>query len=179
MIERPALVRVATAGDERPLYDLLVDMWDHNDSGWGFPYDPALVVQHIEEGTRPVLAQRSNPMDQRRAVHGVIDDPDLPGRLIASVGIFIDQVMWFTRDIGPTELWFYIRPYARNRKRYEVALREFSFWVHQELRKGTTERMPLITGFMHQGSRFAGMERLWQRLWGKRAKRVGALWWID
>jgi len=180
MIAKPDSVRIATQADERPLYDLLMDLWTYGEErGLGWPVDPILVLRHIEEGTRPNLATRSDPMDLRRAVHGVIDDPDTPDRIIASVGLFIDQVGWYTREMGVHELWFYVRGHARNSRHHERALRDFAFWVRQELNKGTPQPMPLISGFYYRGPRLAAMERLWQRLWGPTAEKVAALWWIE
>lgn len=171
------VVRIAKVAEERSIYRLLVEMWEHNNRGWGFEYSPEIVIRHIEEGTRPNLLSRSDSTDQRRAVIGVIEEE---GQLVATVGLFLDAPMWFVdprQCVCPTELWFYVSPRARGQG-HRQALRNFSLDVRDKLRRDVKGRMPLITGFMHQGSRYSVMQRLWQRLW-PRARQVGALFWID
>jgi GNAT superfamily N-acetyltransferase len=170
-------VRHATIADERALYDLLVDMWRGNARGWGFDYDPAIVIGRIQEGTRPNPQDRSDPSSQRRGIIGVIEQDD---RLVASIGIFLDAPLWFVnpkRQVAPTELWFYIRPAYRGR-RYERLLRDYALDVRDKLREGVEGPMPLVSGFMHQGQDYSRMQALWQRLW-PRARQVGSLFWID
>lgn len=170
-------VRLATVADERRLYDLLVEMWGHNEHGWGFAFSPEIVIRHIEEGTRPNLTQRSDPGDRRRAVIGVIEEA---GALVATVGLFLDAPLWFVDPqecVCPTELWFYVsrRAHALGCRQ---ALRDFSLDMRDKLRRDVCGKMPLITGFMHQGTRYRLMQRLWERLWPC-ARQVGSLFWID
>lgn len=170
-------VRIATSADERALYDLLVEMWRHNESGWGFSYSPEIVVRHIQEGTRPALTARADPMDRRRAIIGVIEEA---GDLVATIGIFLDPPLWFVdpqQCVCPTELWFFVSEHAKGAG-YRQALRKFGLEVREKLRQDVGGKMPLITGFMHQGPRYRVMQRLWERLWPG-ARQVGSLFWID
>lgn len=177
MREQPPSVRLATYQDERALYDLLVEMWKGNSNGWNFPYAPEIVLQKIEQGTRPDPQYRSNPNDQCRGIIGVIDGPNV-GELIGTVGIFIEPPVWFTREVVPTELWLYVRPSDR-RSQHERALRDYALFIRERLKpEWTPYPFPLATGFMHAGKRYPGMQRLWQRLWPG-ARQVGSLFWID
>ena len=175
-------IRLATPQDEEALYDLLVTLWKNNDCGWGFPYRPEIVLAVIEQGTRPDPATRRNPRDQRRGLIGVIEDPETPGRLIGSAGLFLDAPMWFTDAVVPTELWMFVRPEARGRRHYERELASWTEKIRDDLRAGMPESYPLPwplqTGFMHQGEHYAGMERLWRMLF-RRARKVGTLFWVD
>jgi hypothetical protein len=170
----PPPCRVATFADENALYDLLVDLHRNNEHGWGFPYRPEIVLSCIEAGTRPEPAARRNPSNQRRGIIGVIDGTD--GRLIASVGLFIDPVVWFSDATGLTELWLYVRPWARHAARHYRSLFAFSLWAHDFMRSQLRDYpldFPLSTGFLHLGHRLGPMERLWARFSG--AKKAGVL----
>ncbi len=166
---------MAGPADERQLYDLLVEMWRHNGKGWGWEFDPTLVMAKIEEGTRPDPSQRSNPSDKARGIIGLIDGPHGP---IGTIGIYLDSAMWFSREVIPVELWFYIRPSERCREHSE-ALRDFALWVRDRLKPaGSPYPFPLATGFIHADRHFPGMMRVWRRLWPG-ARQIGALFWID
>lgn len=166
---------MATRADERPLYDLLVEMWGHNGNGWGYSFDPTLVIARIEAGTRPDPRQRSNPNDQLRGVIGVIDSPR---GLIGTIGLFSEPGMWFSQEHALYEIWLYVKPKER-RPEHTQALRDFALWVHEKLKPaGSPYPYPLATGFVHVGSRFPTMQKVWQRLW-PRARQVGCLYWIE
>lgn len=171
----PESVRIATAGDERALYELLVRLHRHNDFGWGYPYSPILVLRQIEAATRRSPEERSDPRDKRIGVIGVIDGER---GLIGSVGVFLQQPMWFSEAVVPTELWLYVDPAHRRGTRHEADLMQFAKWVRDAM--ATDPAMadhkmpfPLMTGFMHQSPRYPAMQRLWQRLSGGR--QVGSL----
>jgi hypothetical protein len=178
VIEKPAAVRVANHTDERKIFDLLVAMHRYNQAGWSHAYDPLVVMRHIEEGTRPNPATRTDPNDQRRALIGVVDGPD--GDLVATIGLFVDPATWFTgpNRVALFEIWFFVQPEYRH-FHHEEALRDFALWVRQELDPHEPNQpFHLFTGFMHQGRHWRGMMRLWERLWPM-AKRVGSLWMVD
>lgn len=173
-IGSPLRARAATVADENALFDLLVDLHRHNKNGWGFPYRPEIVLDAIEAGTRPEPALRRNPANQRRGIIGVIDGA--PGHLIASVGLFIDPVVWFSDAVGLTELWLYVRPSERHAARHYRSLFAFSLWAHDHMKAQLRDYpldFPLSTGFMHLGSRLGVMERLWMRVSG--AQKCGVL----
>jgi hypothetical protein len=164
--------------DESALYALLVDMWKNNENGWGFPFRPEIVLARIETATRQNLATRTTPSDERMGIVGIIDGKD--GRLVGSIGLFLEPAMWFT-DPGTslTELWVFLRPEAR--ENHEADLRAFAHWAHDSMRADLEKQnyklpFPLFTGFVHQGEHFEGMLRLWRR-WGGR--QVGALFRVD
>ncbi len=55
----------------------------------------------------------------------------------------------------------------------------YAEWFHAKIKVGlpTSPPMPLLTGFVHLGSRFEGMERLWRRL--SRGRKAGVLFIKD
>lgn len=175
---KPESVRLAGPEDEGAVYDLLIALWRNNESGWGFPYRPETVLARIETGTRPDPATRSNPQDQRRGIIGLIDGPN--GKLIGSVGLFLDPATWFTDALSLTELWLYVRQEARGMG-HERDLFAYAKWAHAHLKAshGSDYRLPfpLLTGLMHFGPRYGAMERLWRRRSG--GTQVGSLFRVD
>lgn len=169
-------VRIATVADEAAVFDILVDLWRHNECGWGFQFSSLIVAETIECATRPDPSTRSNPHNQRRGVIGLIDGP--LGRPIATVGIFLDPPVWFTETVVPTELWLYVRPEARKRLRLESELAAFAINVKERLDPHDGSLWPMPTGFMFLGEpkRFQSMMRLWMRIF-RGAKPVGMLFW--
>ncbi len=165
---KPANVRMADHRDEGEIYSLLIDMHRENQSGWGFPYRPELVLARIETGTRPDPRTRSNPQDQRRGVIGVIGP--VGGPLLASAGIFFEPIMWFSDFPGAVELWLYVRKEARGTGQHERDLFAFALWVHARMKSDLDPSykvpFPMQTGFYHRGKRFDAMERLWRRFSG-------------
>jgi hypothetical protein len=177
--EGSSSVRIATSADERAIYALLVGMHRYNENGWGVPYDPSVVIGRIQQGTRPTPSTRSNPHDHVLGVIGVIDGGN--GDLLGTVGIFLEPAMWFAgmQACLPIELWLYVKQDARDRRRLELALRDFALDVKEKLKPETHPcRWLLQTGFMHVGARYPGMERLWRRLWPG-SRQVGSLFWTD
>ena len=175
---KPESVRTADYRDEDAAYSLLVAMHRHNDGGWHFPYDPSVVLARIETATRPDPRTRTNPQDQRVGTIGVIGP--LGGPLIGIVGVFLDPPMWFTSALAPTELFLFVRKGERGAARHERDLMAYAEWFHAGLKAGMPNYklpFPLLTGFMHLGSRFEGMERLWRRLCGGR--KAGVLFMKD
>lgn len=180
-IEKPASVRLAVPADEAAVYASLVELWRFNGSGWQFPYSPLVVLTTIESATRPDPATRTDPTNQRRGIIGVIDGHG--GRFDGIVGIFLDRHLWFSESVIPVELFLFVRPGARNRRRLERDLAHYAEWVHDKLRPDpATYKDPfmLATGFMFVGSerRFAAMARLWRLLF-RGARPVGMLFWRD
>lgn len=181
-MNKPETVRLATQKDEAALFDLLVELHRHNGAGWGFAYRPALVREVIECATRPDPQTRTNPANQRRGIIGVIEGPE--GKLIGTVGIFLDAPFWYSDILVPMEIWLYVRPEVRGRRRLEVALRDYAVDVHEKLRPSVAEYkmpFPMLTGYIHDGGderRFRLMGRLWQRLFPG-ARPVGMLFWRD
>lgn len=184
-------VRFATPADEGPLYSLLVALHTHNSHGWGFPFRPEIVLARIEQGTRvnPDKAEaearkvpwtpRTDPADRKRGVIGVIDGTG--GRLVGSVGIFLEPPLWFSDEVIPCEIWLFVRSEARDRQRHEKALFDWSNRAHAVLKAGLPEDypvpFPLATGFLHLGQRYPAMERLWR--WRSGGRKVGTLFWRD
>lgn len=184
--DKPANVRLAGPEDEAALYQVLVDLWKHNARGWGFAYDPGLVMEAIECATRPAPEARTNRYNQRRGIIGIIDGPvDALGEksIDGVVGVYLDPPMWFSKATIPVELFLYVRPQARERGRYERDLARFAEWVHETLRPSPEkykDPFMMATGFMFVGSerRFHTMYRLWKRLF-KSARPVGVLFWRE
>ena len=171
---KPENVAFATPDDEEAIYSFLVSLWAHNERGWGTFYDPSIVARQIEVGTRPDPATRTDPTDLRRGVIGIIRGDDR--RIVASVGLFIMPVMWFTSLPGLTELWLHVRPEAKNGGRLSRDLFAFSLWAHNHMKADLSDwNAPfyLQTGFLHLGKRLEVMESLWTRRSG--AKKAGVL----
>lgn len=177
--EKPDAVRRATYADEGKIFDLLVDLWRHNANGWNFPYRPEIVLARIEVGTRPDPATRSNPQDQRRGLIGLIDGPY--GKLIGSVGLFIEPAVWFSDAVSLTELWLFVREDARGKERHERDLFAWARWAHAHMKADLGPDyplpFPLLTGLMHRGSRYEAMERLWRQRSG--GTKAGSLFMLD
>lgn len=169
------LVRTATRADEIELYALLIALHRHNDAGWGCPYDPQKVLSQIQVGTRMIFAERDNPHDERWGNIGVIGPHG--GKLIGSVGLFVEPAAWFTTAVSLYELWLFVRPEERHRK-LERALFAYANAFHDEFKAtlragGYKYPADLQTGFVHRGPRFNLMASLWERASG--AKRIGML----
>jgi GNAT superfamily N-acetyltransferase len=176
--ENPTSVRIATHHDERKLLNLLIELHRDNNDGWGIPYDVGVIMRRIEQGTRQDPAQRSDPGDQWRAVHGVIDSPD-GQRIDASIGCFILPITWYSNWVSITELWVYVREEERGQG-LEEELAQFGLWVRERLRDPDQAFFPMVTGFLEGGKRdMRLMERLWPKIWGPKAKKIGVLYWVD
>jgi len=172
------IVRQATHLDEDAIYNILVDLHRHNAHGWGFPFRPEIVIGRIQAGTRPDPRARTNPTDQRRGMIGVIDGAN---HLIGTVGLFIENPMWFSDALGLSELWLYVRPEYRANKSNMRALFEFSVWAHEGMKAGLGSDyplpFPLLTGFVNLGGRYLSMSRLWRRF--SRGEECGALFFRE
>ncbi len=172
-------VRIATPADEGNLYDLLVDLHRHNAAGWGAPFSPQLVFAQIEVGTRANISTRTNLNDRRLGRIGVIGEPG--GRLVGSIGLFVDPQAWFTdQAYCLVELWVYVRPEARDRRKLERALFAFANAHHAEvkaslLKSGYEFSFPMQSGFLFDSegkigrhSKFSVMTELWRpAYWGE------------
>jgi hypothetical protein len=179
---KPENVRAATPADEAALYDLLVRLHHHNSDGWSYPFNPVLVSRQIEVGTRPNPDTRTEPRDKRLGMIGIIDDPMYEG-FAGTVGIFLQQPMWFSDVLVPTELWLYVEPRHRGHgNHYEADLMAFAKWVQATMKASAAMAeygapFPLLTGFMHLGARYPAMQRRWLRLCG--GKQVGSLFMVE
>lgn len=183
-MEQPETVRWATPADETNIYDALVELHRLNGFGWGYPFRPEIVLAQIEVGTRADPKTRSNPQDQRRGVIGVIDSAD--GKIAGVIGVFFITPMWFTDWAVPTELFLFVRPTERSRRRYERDLFNFARWFRDSLKSQPSMQdsrlpFPLMTGFIHVDNPkrplLAVMDRLWQRLSG--GKKIGILFMVE
>lgn len=188
MIERPASVRLAAQEDESALLDLLISLHRNNEAGWGHPYDLTTVRSRIEAGTRPIWGMRTlnqdKPQelwDKRTGIIGVIGPRG--GPLVGSVGLFNEPFFWFSQAPSMVEIWFYVRPDARNQRQHHRDLFAFSQWAHESVKAGLKDyRLPMLmmTGFVHapragyqNQNRFEALRRLWRRMSG--AQEIGAL----
>jgi hypothetical protein len=166
-------VRRAGPEDEDKIFALLVEMHRHNRSGWGFPYNPNLVMTRIEAGTRPDPTTRRYP-SLHNGLIGVVDgDTDI----VASIGLFVEPSTWFTEASCLREIWVYVRPSERAAALYEELFR-FGLEAHrhmqEELRgKGYPLPFPYQTGVMNDAGKIEVMERLWRKASG--AEKVGVL----
>jgi hypothetical protein len=179
VISHPDNVRIAFRQDERALYDLMWDYWKYQDNGTGFPFSPDVITRFIERGTRPDPSTRTDQGDQLRVIHGVAEDPEEKGRLLAAISVCIESPVWYTAEVATIERWMYVREEARSWG-LERDLVKFSEWLHQSLRKDVDQnRFVHVTGFVHPWGQFEAMERLWRRLWGNRMHKVGIIYFKD
>lgn len=179
MITQPENVRIALQTDEEALYDLMFDYWRFLDGGKGFSFSADVILRFIERGTRADVGSRTDRSDAVRVVHGVIDDPDEPGRLIGAISICIEPPVWYTAEVATVERSMYVREEARTWN-LERDLVRFSEWLHQQLKRDVAQnRFVHVTGFIHPWGRYAAMERLWRRLWGDRVQKVGIIYFKD
>ena len=178
---KPESARTADSRDEGAIFGALIEMHRHNNNGWGWYYRPEIVLARIETATRHDVTTRTNPNDKRIGVIGVIGP--VGGPLVGTVGIFMEPATWFTDFLVPTELWLYVRKGERGAAHHERDLMAYAEWFHAGMKVGMEKPgappMPLLTGFMHMGNRFSGMERLWRRLVGDRMRRTGVLYMKD
>ncbi len=171
-------VRPATIKDEPALLALLLDLHAKNDAGWGHPYNLQKVKARIEAGTRPDFATRTYPEDRRCGFIGVIGPEG--GRLIGSVGLFIEEFFWFSDAPSLIETWLYVAPGERRHAQYVRDLMAFSREQHERLKGVLAEYnapMLLLTGFVHapveDDKKVEPLRRLWRKLSG--AREIGVL----
>lgn len=157
--EKPASVRLAGPADEGEVYALLLDL--NKDNGMGLPHNPQIVLNQIRLGTQG-----------RGGLIGVIERH---GKIIASVGLFLQPAAWFTDLYGLSELWLFVKPGQREFQHHYRDLFAFMAWarawMEADMRKNGEEHpLPLLTSVVSP-SRLESKRRLWCRF----AEPVGHL----
>jgi hypothetical protein len=146
-------VRIATAADEEPLYDVLIAL--HEDNTMGIAYSPERVRA------------------QMHAVGGwigVIDADD--GRIAATIGVFPQQ-LWYSDEWLLSERWLFVRTEYRQLG-LDDKLFEFAKQYRTDMSARIGSRIELLSGCTSD-KRLAAKIRLWSR-WGR---QIGALFLVD
>lgn len=138
--KRPEGVRVATATDEKAIFDLLMLLAEEN------AMDPVNDYR--------VLAMIKKATDRQGGMIGIIDAPD--GSIAACVGLILSQ-WWYTESWHTEEVWSFVHPDHRGGSADHAAkLIEFSKWWGDQL------GMPVIMGVLST-KRTLGKVRLYAR----------------
>lgn len=145
----PDRVRLATEQDEDALFTLLMALRDDNNT-FGFNVSDARVREHIERGTRKI-----------GGLHGVIDAPDKPGVLAASIGCFWDR-WWFSEDWGIAQLWLFVRPEYRAGHHYADELVDWAKAMRDELQIKVGKPIGLVNSVVSE-ERLDAKLRFWRR----------------
>lgn len=119
MTDFPKGMRLATAGDEKRLFDMFVVA--HAENGYG-DMDVKIVQDMIVKGCR-----------NDGAVFGLIDGPE---RIEAVLGLWPRKAAWYNSDAAGnwywTDLLLYVHPLHR-RTRHAVKLFQFAKWAERAL----------------------------------------------
>lgn len=150
-------VRLAAPADELALYEMLVALY--HDNPMGLQYDPPTVLGRIREGT-----------EQKGAVIGVIDGDQ--GDIAASVGLF-PHTIWYSNVWNYAELWLFVRPEYRNSS-YSDELFDFCEYIRARMEAQLGRPFHIQTSVSSE-VRLPAKERLW----GRRARKIGALYVMD
>jgi hypothetical protein len=156
--DRPATVRMATAADEEPLFDLLFEMYGENAIG-GHPVSRDKVMAAIRKGTR-----------QQGTFIGVIDGPD--GRPAASMALELTDY-WYSDDWFLHERWLFVRGDSRH-SRYDEALFRWADGIRRDMGQRTGQRWEIVMAFWTPARLAAKL-----RLWGRYARQVGGVFIMD
>lgn len=150
-------VRLAGPADEDAIYRLLVKL--DADNSIGFPYHEDAVRKSIRIGT-----------ERSAGMIGVIEAPDSPGEMAASVGLHWAQP-WYSNDWFMHEVWLFVDPQYRKGTGYGDALMR---WV-QECKERGDAVMKRSTPFFTSVSSRKNL-RTKMRWWGRRGELIGAIY---
>lgn len=149
--------RMANEADEARLWDVLMEL--ERDNGMGLPRSDLKVWQAIEQCCRC-----------QGGVAGVIEGPK--GRIDATIGIVLAQV-WYSDTWFPKEIWFFVRPEARQGGKLADALFAFAEDHRSYLSEQIGRPLPLFTG----PTSFKRLDAK-MRWWGRHAKLVGGIFML-
>jgi hypothetical protein len=170
-------VRLADWRDEAEIFSVLMELRATGSVAQLLPYSPRKVTAWIEVGCRPDPATRSNQNDKRQGMIGVVGEPG--GRIIASTGLFFEEVWWSDVPILNQE-WFYVRQEARRGARLYHDLFLWTIAIRDDLAArmkaaagtGNEPLQPLLLQTTHaSGDRVGAKDRLWSRY----ARRIGSV----
>ncbi len=155
-------VRVALQPDENPLFDLLMSLARDNNT-FDFRVSDARVKETIMMGTH-----------QKGGIHGVIDAPDRPGVLAASLGMVWDR-LWFSDEWGLAQIWLYVRPEYRKGTGYADELVNWSKEIRRDLETRAGHRVRMANSVISE-TRLDAKLRFWRKHSGE---MIGAMFEIS
>lgn len=149
-------VRLAGPADEDAVFRLL-QLLD-KDNGLGFPYHEDAVRDAIRVGT-----------EQKGGFVAVIDAPDKPGEMAASVCLHWAQP-WYSRDWFLHEVWLFVDPAYRKGTGYADALMDWVSWLKENFNARVDKPVPFFTSVSSR-RRLEAKERWWRR----RGEKIGVI----
>ena len=155
---QPRTVRIATATDERALFDLLMGLAEDNPDPASLP----IAKPKIEKFVRAACTGNGG-------IAGVIDGPS---GLVASVGVFLNQP-WYTEAWTLSTHWLYVDPAYRASGRLSAALFKFALQHRRDLSRLSGMALGLDISFVSK-KRVAARTRLWRRY----APQHGAMFYV-
>ena len=156
---KTATVRLAAPADEDALYALLLRLSQDNPDPSGLRFDHDKIQLHVE-----------NACARSGAVAGVIDDPNGEG-IIGSCGIFL-FLPWYADEWILSCYWLYVDPPFR-KFGYGDLLFDFALKHRRDLSAASGYPLGLDISFVSRTHLPAR-----ERWWGKRAKKVGAMFFV-
>ena len=164
VLRKPDSVRIALPADKENLYALLMKLHDTNFFGLPYakylPMDPGKIWAHVWACCHGDAA-----------VAGVIDSDDGLS-LIGSVGVFY-TVPWWSLDGYLTEHWLFVDPAHRD-ENWAAQLFKFSQWHRADMSTRLGYDIPMEVSVL-SSERLPAKEKLW----GRYAKKIGAVFWTD
>ena len=157
MTERPTVGRIAGPADEDAIYHLLLGL--EADNGLGFPHEESAVRESIRQGT-----------ERRGGFVFVIDAPDEPGKIIASLGVHFGK-FWYSNASYLHETWLFVDPAYRRGTGYADVLMQWARWLHAAFKQAQGEDVPFFTSVTSR-KRFEAKRRWWSR----RGTQIGAIY---
>src|SRR5215472_11931582 len=125
--ERPANVRLASAGDEEALYTLLMAL--NEDNSFGVPLSEDRIRAVIRRG-----------IERQHSMIGVIDGAD---ELAGSINLTLGQ-FWYSDVWHLNEVWLFVKPdYRRNH--FDRDLFQFAKWAREAMSKQLGYECQVVT----------------------------------
>jgi len=158
----PSIVRHATQADEEALFDALHEL-HRIGMGAPFPYSFDKAMSAIQFGTRG-----------KGGIIGVIDAPNRPGYIAATVGLVLDE-WWWSKCNFLVERWLFVRSEYRRGTGYGDALKAWCEDIRLHFEKNAQQKEPFIleASFVQRDPR---RRALMDRFYGKWGRRVGGIY---
>jgi hypothetical protein len=153
---KPDSVRIATRADEAALFFSLAFL--ENDNGLGWTVSPRKVLTHVQRCCRGQMG-----------LAGVIDGPD---GIIGSIAIEMLSP-WYSEDLLLVTIWQFVRPEYRAKASYGADLFAFAEWHRQDMAAKIGQPLVLESEVLSHTRLKAKI-----RLWGRKARQVGAIFWF-
>lgn len=158
-VEKPENVRLAIPSDEDAVYRLLLKL--HEDNSIGYAYEEEAVRTYIKNGT-----------ERRGGFVAVIDAPDRPGEISASVGLHFGQ-FWYSSKHYMAETWLFVDPDYRRGTGYADDLMNWVRWLKDAFNASSPDHLEFFTSV-------SSRKRLAQKAkwWARRGELIGHIFLI-